>query len=180
MTREQLEASLAMTYGGRVAEELVFGRDRVTTGASGDIQQATKLARRYVTQWGLSDEIGPVLVGDNEQELFLGREIQSRREVSEKTAQLVDAEVRRIISVAYERARATLTEHVDALHRVAAALLERETLTGDEVKMLAHGEELPPLPPSSPPPPPAAPAPAIIIEPRRNPPLLGGAQPAPA
>ena len=181
VTREQLEADLAMTYGGRVAEELVFGRERVTTGASGDIQQATKIARRYVMQWGLSDEIGPILVGDNEQELFLGREIQSRREVSEKTAQLVDTEVQRIIREAYERAKQTLTEHLDALHRVAAALLERETLTGEEVAMIARGETLPPLPPSDTPPtvtPP--PAPAIVIEPRRSPPLLGGPEPSPA
>src|SRR3981189_1890798 len=94
ITRMQLEAMLVMTYGGRTAEELVFGYDRVTTGAASDIQKATSIARRYVTQWGLSDAIGPILVGDNEQELFLGREIQHRREVSEQTAQLVDAEVK--------------------------------------------------------------------------------------
>jgi cell division protease FtsH len=79
VTREQLEARLVMAYGGRVAEELMFGRDRVTTGAASDIQQATSIARRYVSQWGLSDAIGPILVGDNEQEVFLGRELQSRR-----------------------------------------------------------------------------------------------------
>ncbi|MFL5529796.1 MAG: ATP-dependent zinc metalloprotease FtsH, partial [Gemmatimonadaceae bacterium] len=104
VTREQLEANLVKAYGGRVAEELVFGRERVTTGAASDIQQATGLARRYVSQWGLSDEIGPVLVGDNEQELFLGRELQTRREVSERTAQLVDSEVSRVIKEAYLRA----------------------------------------------------------------------------
>src|SRR5436190_1172025 len=104
VTREQLEANLVKAYGGRVAEELVFGRDRVTTGAASDIQQATGLARRYVSQWGLSDEIGPVLVGDNEQEHFLRRELQTRREVSERTAQLVDAEVSRVIKEAYKRA----------------------------------------------------------------------------
>jgi cell division protease FtsH len=101
VTREQLEARLVMAYGGRAAEEIVFGRDRVTTGAASDIQQATNIARRYVTQWGLSDTIGPILVGDNEQELFLGREIQSRREVSEQTAQLVDAEVKRVVMEAH-------------------------------------------------------------------------------
>src|SRR5215212_3398122 len=105
VTREQLEANLVKAYGGRVAEELVFGRERVTTGAASDIQQATGLARRYVSQWGLSDEIGPVLVGDNEQELFLGRELQTRREVSERTAQLVDSEVSRVIKEAYARAK---------------------------------------------------------------------------
>src|SRR5256884_5312113 len=88
ITRQQLEAVLVMAYGGRVAEELVFGHDRVTTGAASDIQKATAIARRYVTQWGLSEAIGPVLVGDNEQELFLGREIQHRREGSEQTAQI--------------------------------------------------------------------------------------------
>src|SRR5438309_2035338 len=155
VTREQLEANLVKAYGGRVAEELVFGRDRVTTGAASDIQQATGLARRYVSQWGLSDEIGPVLVGDNEQELFLGREIQTRREVSERTAQLVDAEVSRVIKEAYSRATQVLQAHMALLHTVAAALLDRETLTGDEVAALARGEELPPRPVS---PPPSAPA----------------------
>ncbi|MEP6508798.1 MAG: ATP-dependent zinc metalloprotease FtsH, partial [Gemmatimonadales bacterium] len=155
ITREQLEAHLVRMYGGRVAEELVFGRNRVTTGASSDIQQATTLARRYVSQWGLSDAIGPILVGDNEQELFLGRELQTRREVSERTAQLVDSEVSRVIKEAYNRAKETLTENLDLLHRVAAALLDRETLTGAEVQMLARGETLPP--PSVPPSPPALP-----------------------
>ena len=131
-------------YGGRAAEEIVFGRDRVTTGAASDIQQATSLARRYVTQWGLSDAIGPILVGDNEQELFLGREIQHRREVSEQTAQLVDTEVKRIIEHAYERAKAVLQDNIDLLHAVAQALLDRETLTREDVDMLARGEKLPP------------------------------------
>ncbi|MHB0948029.1 MAG: ATP-dependent zinc metalloprotease FtsH [Gemmatimonadaceae bacterium] len=181
ITREQLEADLAMTYGGRVAEELVYGRNRVTTGASSDIQQATKLARRYVMQWGLSDAIGPVLVGDQEHEVFLGREIQSRREVSEKTAQLVDAEVQRVIREAYDRATQTLSTHLDALHAVAAALLERETLTGEEVAAIARGETLPPLPPSEPPTSPNRPAPVPAIEAKRTPPpLLGGPEPSPA
>jgi cell division protease FtsH len=180
VTREQLEANLVKAYGGRVAEELVFGRDHVTTGAASDIQQATALARRYVTQWGLSDEIGPILVGDNEQELFLGREIQHRREVSEKTAQLVDTEVARVIKNAYTRAKTTLSEHLDLLHAVAEALLERETLTGDEVQRLARGEELPPrvTPPSSPAPA-AAPTPAAQAKPAK-PPMLGGPEVAPA
>src|SRR5688500_20301041 len=114
-------------------------RDRVTTGAASDIQQATGLARRYVSQWGLSDEIGPILVGDNEQELFLGRELQTRREVSERTAQLVDSEVTRVIKEAYARAKETLTENLALLHTVAAALLDRDTLTADEVQELASG-----------------------------------------
>ena len=181
ITREQLKAMLVKMYGGRVAEELVFGKDRVTTGASSDIQQATTLARRYVAQWGLSDEVGPILVGDNEQELFLGREIQSRREVSEKTAQLVDAEVSKVIREAYVRATEVLQENIELLHAVANALLERETLTGEEVQMLARGEELPPRS-SSPPPAPPVPVPAAPVAPPKpaRPPLFGGPEVAPA
>jgi cell division protease FtsH len=179
VTRQQVEANLVMTFGGRVAEELVFGRERVTTGASSDIKQATGLARRYVTQWGLSDAIGPILVGDNEQDLFLGRDIQHRREVSEKTAQTVDAEVKRVIDEAYSRARVVLTENLPLLHMVASQLLERETLTGAEVAALSRGETLPPRGGSEPPPLPPAPA-KPAAEPRRAPPLLGGPEIAPA
>ncbi len=179
VTREQLEANLVKAYGGRVAEELVFGRDRVTTGAASDIQQATGLARRYVSQWGLSDEIGPVLVGDNEQELFLGRELQTRREVSERTAQLVDSEVSRVIKEAYMRATQVLQEHMELLHTVAAALLDRETLTGDEVAALARGETLPPRPISPPPSAPALAQPVMHPKPSK-PPLFGGPEVAPA
>ena len=179
MTRQQIEAALVMAFGGRAAEELIFGHDHVTTGAASDIQKATSIARRYVTQWGLSDEIGPILVGDNEQELFLGREIQHRREVSERTAQLVDAEVKRVITDAYDRAKATLTEQVELLHVVAAALLERETLTREDIMVLIRGDKLPPLsaPPTIAPPTRASP----VEQPRLvTPPMLGGPEPSPA
>jgi cell division protease FtsH len=179
VTREQLEANLVKAYGGRVAEELVFGRDRVTTGAASDIQQATGLARRYVSQWGLSDEIGPILVGDNEQELFLGRELQTRREVSERTAQLVDSEVTRVIKEAYARATVVLQENMELLHTVAAALLDRETLTGDEVAALSRGEKLPPRPISPPTTAPALATPVMHPKPSK-PPLFGGPEVAPA
>ncbi|HEY7235355.1 MAG TPA: ATP-dependent zinc metalloprotease FtsH [Gemmatimonadaceae bacterium] len=180
ITRQQLEARLVMSYGGRTAEEIVFGRDRVTTGAASDIQQATAIARRYVTQWGLSEAIGPVLVGDNEQELFLGREIQHRREVSEQTAQIVDQEVKRVIEEAYARAKHTLEENLDLLHAVASALLERETLTREDITILTKGGQLPPrisgaAPGGSP-----QPTPTPALEPRRTPPFLGGPEPSPA
>jgi len=180
ITRQQLEANLVMSYGGRVAEELIFGHDRVTTGAASDIQKATSIARRYVTQWGLSDAIGPILVGDNEQELFLGREIQHRREVSEKTAQMVDAEVKAVIDRSYQRAKETLEENISLLHQVASALLERETLTRDDIEMLARGEQLPPRTSGAGPiAPPTISQP--VLEPKRsNPPLLGGPEPSPA
>ncbi len=181
VTREQLEARLVMAYGGRAAEEIVFGHNRVTTGAASDIQQATNIARRYVTQWGLSDTIGPILVGDNEQELFLGREIQSRREVSEQTAQLVDGEVKRVATEAHQRAVTVLTEYRTLLDAVAYALLERETLTRDDILLLKEGKA---LPPRTGPDVPSAPAPlaaAPVSSPRPvTPPLLGGPEVAPA
>ena len=177
VTREQLEARLVMAYGGRVAEEIIFGRDHVTTGASSDIQFATGLARRYVSQWGLSDAIGPVLIGDNEQEVFLGRELTSRRTVSERTAQQVDDEVSRVINEAYNRATDTLMAHRELLDRLAEALLERETLTREDIGLLEKGLPLPPRtdPPISLPMPEKA---AAAAEPRRVPPLLGGPEPS--
>ena len=180
ITRQEIEAGLVMAFGGRVAEELIFGHEHVTTGASSDIQKATSMARRYVTQWGLSDAIGPILVGDNEHDLFLGREIQHRREVSEQTAQLVDAEVKRVINRAYERAKETLQDNLELLHAVAAALLERETLTRDDIAVLMRGDKLPPM---SPPPALVVPTPpsSAAAEPRpKKPPLLGGPEPSPA
>ena len=182
VTREQLEARLVMAYGGRAAEEIVFGRDRVTTGAASDIQQATAIARRYVTQWGLSDAIGPILVGDNEQEVFLGQQLTSRREVSEKTSQLVDSEVKKVIDDAFGRAVQTITEHRVLLDTVAEMLLERETLTRDDFDYLVRGEKLPPrapLPPSSLTPSPIAQIPLPQPKPAA-PPLLGGPEVSPA
>jgi cell division protease FtsH len=181
VTREQIEARLVMAYGGRVAEELVFGRDRVTTGAASDIQQATGIARRYVSQWGLSDEIGPILVGDMEHEVFLGRELGSRREVSEQTAQLVDREVKKVIDRAYQRATAVLTENRPLLEAVAASLLERETLTREDIEVLRRGDTLPPRQQTGGTP--ARPVAAIqpVIQPKpAAPPLLGGPEIAPA
>jgi cell division protease FtsH len=151
----------------------------VTTGAASDIQKATHVARRYVTQWGLSEAIGPIQVGDNEQELFLGREIQHRREVSEQTAQLVDAEVKRVIDRAYQHATSVISDNLELLHQIAGALLERETLTREDFVVLLRGEKLPPRTPTKMTPP--TPTPTQVLEPRRsNPPLLGGPEPAPA
>ena len=180
VTREQIEARLVMAYGGRVAEEIIFGRERVTTGAASDIQQATGIARRYVTQWGLSDRIGPILVGENEQEVFLGRELMSRREVSEQTAELVDTEVKRVIDAAYQRATAVLTENLELLHSVAKSLLERETLTREDFDVLNRGEILPPRAPM--PPAVSSAPPTTVLPPLKPvvPPLLGGPEPSPA
>ena len=181
VTREQIEARLVMAYGGRVAEEIIFGRERVTTGAASDIQQATGIARRYVSQWGLSDRIGPILVGDQEHEVFLGRELGSRREVSEQTAQLVDAEVKRVIDDAFNRATSVLTDNVQLLHAVAASLLELETLSLQDIEYLRRGEAIPPRPQQTPTGPAAPVAPAAIptLKPVA-PPIIGGPEIAPA
>ena len=144
VTRHWCEGNLACSFGGRVAEELVFGAEKITTGAAGDIEQATGLARRMVTQWGMSDKVGMIAVGDREQEIFLGREFAQRRAVSEQMAETVDAEIKRLIDEAYERARTILAANRPLLDLMADALLERETLDREEINMLSRGELLPP------------------------------------
>src|ERR1041385_6879554 len=148
-TKRSIESRLAMAYGGRVAEEIVFGPEKVTTGAAQDIQQATTIARRMVTQFGMSNVIGPIAVGDREQEIFLGREVVQRREISDRTAQIVDEEVKNILTHAYGDATRILTERRAALDRLAPALLERETLEREQVEMVIAGQTLPPLPPTA-------------------------------
>jgi len=168
-----------MAYGGRVAEELVFGPDKVTTGAAADIQQATEMARRMVTQFGMSDVVGPIAVGDREAEIFLGREVVQRREISDRTAELVDTELKRILSEAYERARTILTEQREALDRLAASLLERETLDREEVETVVAGRQLAPVaPPAVPTAPPSAEG-SKDKAPARGP-VLGSPPPEPA
>src|SRR5260370_699138 len=143
-TKQSILGRLATAYGGRCAEEVVFGPDKVTTGAAQDIQVATSYARRMVTQFGMSDAVGPIAVGDREAEIFLGREIVQRREISERTAELVDNEVKRILEGAFERAKAIISEHRDSLDRLARALLERDTLDREEVDLVFAGKPLPP------------------------------------
>ncbi len=144
-SKDYLMARLDMLFGGRAAEELVFGPDKITTGAGNDIERATAMARRMVTQFGMSDVIGPMAVGDSEQEVFLGRELVQRREVSERTAQLVDQEVKKFLDEAYARAKRILEENRDLLEAIAEALLERETLDREDIELLAAGKPLPPV-----------------------------------
>jgi len=180
-TKEFLIGRLAISFGGRVAEELVFGPDKVTTGAGNDIEQATNVARRMVTQFGMSERVGMMAVGDKEQEIFLGREFASRREISERTAEMVDEEVKRLLDEAYARARSILSENRELLDRIATALLERETLDNEDITTLLEGRELPPMKPTVTPPaaiPPAAPARAEPASPR--PPMLGAPSAEPA
>ncbi|MDE3014536.1 MAG: ATP-dependent zinc metalloprotease FtsH [Gemmatimonadota bacterium] len=147
-TKEWMEGQLAMLFGGRVAEEMIFGANAVTTGAGNDIERATSMARRMVTSFGMSEVIGLVAVGDNEQEVFLGREIQQRRTVSEHTHRMVDQEVKRILDDAHQTAHDVLSEHDDLLESIAQALLDRETIGREEITALDRGEPLPPLPES--------------------------------
>ncbi len=144
-TKDWLEAQLVMLFGGRVAEEMIFGPEKVTTGAGNDIERATQMARRMVTRFGMSDAVGLMAVGDSDHEVFLGKDIGQRRDVSEHTAQLVDQEVKRILDEAHEQAREVLTREQELLEGIAGALLERETLEGNEIRILARGEPLPPV-----------------------------------
>src|SRR5271156_3107921 len=158
-SKREMESRLASMFGGRLAEEIIFGADNVTTGASSDIQQATAMARRMVTEFGMSEKLGRVRYGDNEQELFLGHSVTQTRGVSEATAQLIDSEVRRLIEEAETTARTILVEHIDELHRLSQALLEYETLSGDEIRGLLRGEAIVRRDPDdTPATPPAAPA----------------------
>ena len=137
-TREQLHAQMAIAMGGRVAEEIIFGDDKVTTGAASDIEQATKRARAMVMRAGLSKEMGPVAYGENEEEVFLGRSVARQQNMSEETARKVDSEIRKFVDMGYERAKKVLTEKIDDLHKLAKALLTYETLTGAEIEDLIN------------------------------------------
>ena len=142
MTWQDAKDALAIAFGGRLAEELIFGAEKVTTGASSDIQQATALARRMVTEWGMSDRLGPLRYMDNEEEVFLGHSVTQRKNVSEATAQIIDEEIRSIVETANARARKILTDNLDGLHTLANALLEYETLSGKEIDALLRGETI--------------------------------------
>ena len=139
-SKEKMKATIAMSMGGRVAEELIFGIDKISTGAGGgagsDIGQATKTARDMVTKFGMSEELGPLTYGENEEEVFLGRSVQKHQNVSEETARKIDSEVRKIVDEAYNKAKEILSEKIDDLHLLAKALIEYETLTGEEIKEL--------------------------------------------
>lgn len=141
-TRDYLETRLATAYGGRVAEEIFL--NQMSTGAGSDIEVATDLARRMVCEYGMS-RLGPLTFGKKEEQIFLGREIAQHRDFSEETARQIDLEVRRYIDEAYQSAYQLIDSHKDAMHRIAAALLERETIDAEEVKLLIEGRELPPM-----------------------------------
>ena len=139
MDFQQMTSRLAIMMAGRVAEELIFGKDKVTSGASSDIQAATGLARNMVTRWGFSEAVGTVSYGDNQEEVFLGHSVARTQNVSEDTAQKIDSEVRRLVQGGLDEARRILSERIEDLHKVAKALLEFETLSGDEIIAVMKG-----------------------------------------
>jgi cell division protease FtsH len=142
MNFTQMTSRLAVMMGGRVAEELIFGKDKITSGAASDIQQATRLARMMVTRWGYSDELGTVAYGENQDEVFLGMSMGRQQNVSEATAQKIDEEVKRLVETGLQEARRILVEKGQDLERLAQALLRYETLSGEEIAAVIRGEEL--------------------------------------
>jgi cell division protease FtsH len=142
LARQQIYADLRVACGGRIAEELIFGEDRVTTGASSDIRMATDMARRMVTEWGMSEKLGFLAYNADEQEVFLGRSVSQQKNVSDATASIIDTETRRIVDEAYGAAMKILKKHDNELERLAQGLLEYETLNGEEIKIIVEGGTL--------------------------------------
>ncbi len=140
--KSKLHADLAVAMGGRIAEEITFGAEKVTTGASSDIRMATDMARRMVTEWGMSEKLGPLHYGADQQEVFLGHSVAQSKNMSDATATLVDEEIRKIVENAYSHAKNILIKHSDELETLAQGLLEYETLSGDEIKELLLGHKI--------------------------------------
>ena len=142
-SKEYLEARLVYIMGGRIAERLVF--DQLTTGAGNDLERATGLARKMVCEWGMSEKLGPMTFGKKQEEIFLGREIAQHRDYSERTAQLIDDEVKEILARSEEKAHTLLSQNLHHLHAIAKALLEREILDGEQIDVILRGEQLAPI-----------------------------------
>jgi cell division protease FtsH len=138
-SRRRIEGQIASLFGGRIAEELVFGPDAVTTGASNDIERATTLARNMVTKWGLSDRLGPLSYMEDEGEVFLGRSVTQHKQVSDETAHVIDLEIRRVIDTSYATARKILTDHREKLDVMALALMKYETIDEEQLRDIMAG-----------------------------------------
>jgi cell division protease FtsH len=141
-SKQWCEARIATMFGGRVAEQLIYGEDHLNTGASSDIMQATELARRMVTEWGMSEKLGPLRYNENQQEVFLGHAITQRQNMSEETAKVIDEEIRRIVTEGEKKAREVLSANRDKLEAITQALMEYETISGEEVQGLMRGEKI--------------------------------------
>ena len=145
-SKKFLESQLCSLFGGRIAEELIFGHDSVTTGASNDIQRATSIARSMVTKWGLSEKLGPLTYDEEEGEVFLGHSVTKHKEISNETARLIDSEIKDIIDRNYNTAEDILKSHIDKLHIMADALMKYETLDSHQIDDIMEGRT--PRPPS--------------------------------
>jgi cell division protease FtsH len=144
-SKQKLESQISSLFGGRVAEQIIFGNDKVTTGASNDIERATQLSRNMVTRWGLSDRLGPLAYAEEEGEVFLGRSVTQHKSVSSETAQLIDEEIRSIIDRNYERAELILHMNIDILHKMAEALMQWETIDLQQIDdLMARRDVHPP------------------------------------
>jgi cell division protease FtsH len=141
MSRQHLESMISSLYGGRLAEELIYGADKVSTGASNDIERATDIARKMVTQWGFSEKLGPLLYAEDEGEVFLGRSVTKSKHMSDDTARLIDDEVRKIIDRNYERAKKIITENMDIMHAMKDALMKYETIDAGQIDDLMDRKE---------------------------------------
>ncbi len=140
-SREQLESQISSLFGGRIAEVLIFGPDAVTTGASNDIERATQLARNMVTKWGLSDRMGPLAYGEEDDEVFLGRSVTRHKSLSDETAHAIDEEIRSFINRNYQRSEQILRDNMDILHAMSDALMKYETIDADQIKDIMEGRE---------------------------------------
>ncbi|MDH5600738.1 MAG: ATP-dependent metalloprotease, partial [Gammaproteobacteria bacterium] len=143
-SKERLESQISSLFGGRIAEEIIFGADKVTTGASNDIQRTTELAHNMVTQWGLSEKLGPMVFGEEEGEVFLGKSVTQHKNISDETAHIIDEEIRNIVDRNYKRAENILKENIDILHSMSDALMKYETIDKDQIAALMKGETPPP------------------------------------
>ncbi len=144
ISKTWMESRIAICFGGRIAEQLIYGEEHLNSGASNDIQQATEMARRMVTEFGMSEKLGPLRYSEGEQEVFLGYSMgQQRKSISDETTKLIDQEVRRIVETGEKKARELLTRYLEGLHTVAKALVEFETLNGEEVRaLLINGQRI--------------------------------------
>jgi len=144
LTKKQLESQISSLFGGRIAEELIFGKDSVTTGASNEIERATDIARNMVTKWGLSERLGPLVYSEDEGEVFLGRSVTQHKNMGDNTARIIDEEIRSLIDRNYERAETILKERIDVLHNMTDALMKYETIDVEQIDALMEGREVPP------------------------------------
>lgn len=141
LSKQRLNSQICSLFGGRLAEELIFGPDKVTTGAANDIEKATDIARNMVTKWGLSDKLGPLSYSEDEGEVFVGRAITQHKNLSDDTAHAIDREIREVIDRNYKHAKQVLVDHMDKLHAMAQALMKYETIDGGQIRRIMEGQD---------------------------------------